>query len=66
MLDRRYHAQPNGQCVALDGHLNAPNADDVSRDEHPNVDDVQCAPNDGPNDGRNDDDVDVDSAPLHS
>lgn len=67
MLDRRCHALPSGQYVALDEHLNAPNVDDANRanrNELPNVDGVQCAPNDDPDDDdRNDD---VDNAQLHS
>lgn len=57
---------PNGQYVALDGHLSVPNVDDVNQNEPLHVDDAQYAPNDEPNDDRNDDDVDVDNVQLHN
>lgn len=70
VLDKRYHAMPSGQCVVLREHPNAPNdVDDASRNELPNEDGVQCAPNDELNDDRddrNDDGVDADNAQPHS
>lgn len=71
MLDRRYHELSNDQCVVLDGHPSVPNVDgashDASQHAHPNVGDVQYAPNDDElNDGRNDDGVDVGNVQLHS
>lgn len=67
VLDKQYHAVPNGQCV--DERLSGPHhasVRDASLDEPPNVDGVQRVPNDEPNGGHNDGGVDEDSAQPHS
>lgn len=62
VLDKRYHAVPNGQCVGEHRCAHA-SGRDANLDELPNAGGAQCAPNDG---GRNDGGVDEDSAQPHS